>query len=478
MSTTRPQPARIVPWLVACALFMETLDSTILTTALPAIARSLDEDPLHLSLAVTSYLLSLAIFIPLSGWLADRYGARSVFRNAILVFMLGSLACAASTSLGGLIAARMLQGLGGALMVPVARLVLLRAVPKDQIVSAMATVTVPALTAPIFGPPLGGLIVAYASWPWIFLINLPIGVLGWWLVSRHVRDDLREAPPPLDLAGWWLLGAGLAGLLIGFETLGKRVLPTGMPLLALSVGLLLLMLYVRHARDEQWPVLRLSLLRIPTFRASVLGGSLFRFGVGAFTLLLPMMLQLGFGFSALASGSITLASAVGAMGMKVVARKLTRRYGFRPLLTYNTAICSLALALCAAVRPDWPWALLFGFLLLSGFFRSLQFTCVNALAFADVAERDMSQATSFSSTAQQLALSVGVGLASQVLNLSLALRQGSALAPVDFSAAFVVAAAMSLASLWVFRRLPPDAGDSVSGRRLALADAPQTTAAE
>jgi EmrB/QacA subfamily drug resistance transporter len=470
--------SRVVPWIVACALFMENLDSTILSTALPAIATSMGEDPLHLSLAITSYLLSLTIFLPLSGWMADRYGARAVFCNAILIFVLGSVACAAAQSIGGLIAARMLQGLGGAMMVPVARLVLLREVPKRELVSAMAFVTIPALMAPIFGPPVGGLIVAYASWQWIFLINVPIGALGWLVAMRYVRDVREEAQPPLDLAGWWLLGGGIGGLVFGFETLGKRVLPPGIPALALAVGALLLLLYVRHARDERWPLLRLSLLKIPTFRASVGGGSLFRIGVGGFTLLLPMMLQLGYGLSPLQSGLITFASAVGALAMKAVAQRVTRRFGFRRLLVCNTVLCALALAACGWLSPDWPWALLFGFLVLTGFLRSLQFTCINALAYADVDEPDMSQATSFSSTAQQLALSLGVCVASQALNLSLALRDGVELAVRDFTTAFVVAALISLLALLAFRRLACDAGQSVSGHRLALANEPQTTAAD
>jgi EmrB/QacA subfamily drug resistance transporter len=468
----------IVPMIVACALFMENLDSTIISTALPAIARSLHEDPLHLSLAITSYLLSLSIFIPLSGWIADRYGARRVFRNAILIFVLGSIGCAATNSIAGLVAARILQGLGGAMMVPVGRLVLLREIPKQELVSAMSYLTIPALIAPIFGPPLGGLIVTFASWHWIFLINVPIGVLGWYLVSRYVRDIRESAQPPLDLVGWWLLGGGMAGLVFGFENIGKNVLPAKITALALSIGLLLVALYVRHARTERWPIIRLSLLRIPTFRISVTGGSLFRLGVGGFTLLMPMMLQLGFHLTPLRSGLITFASAVGALTMKMIAPRITEYLGFRPILVYNTVLCATVLALCGWLSPRLPWLVMIGFLLVSGFFRSLQFTCLNALAFADVDEDDMSHATSFSSTAQQLALSVGVGLSSQALNLSLALRHGARLETRDFTAAFGVIAFLSLTSLLSFLRLAPDAGSAVSGHRLALANQPTTTAAD
>lgn len=469
---------RLVPLIVACALFMENLDSTIIATALPSIARSLGEDPLHLSLAITSYLLALSIFIPLSGWMADRYGARSVFRNAILIFVIGSIGCAASQSIGQLIAARMLQGIGGAMMVPVGRLVLLREVPKNQLVAAMSYLTIPALMAPIFGPPLGGLIVTYASWRWIFLINIPIGVLGWWLVSRHIRDIREADQPPLDLAGWMLLGAGVAGLVFGFENIGKNVLPPNVPAMSLLVGLLLLALYVRHARLDEAPIVRLSLLRIPTFRSSVGGGSLFRVGIGAFSLLMPMMLQLGFGLSALHSGLITFSSAVGALMMKTIAQKLTRRYGFRDLLVWNALISSAALIACGFFRLHTPYLLIVGFLLVAGFLRSLQFTCINAMAFADVDEDDMSQATSFSSTAQQLALSVGVGIGSQVLHLSMLLRGGESLDVSDFTAAFCVVGLISLSSVLSFRRLPSDAGGNVSGHRLAMAEEASTPGAK
>lgn len=467
--------SRLVPLIVACALFMENLDATIISTALPAIARDLHEDPLHLSLAITSYLLSLAIFIPLSGWLADRYGARTVFRNAILVFVLGSLGCAASQGIGGLVAARMLQGLGGAMMVPVARLVLLREIPKAELVRAMTFVTIPALTAPIFGPPLGGLIVTYASWQWIFLINLPVGVLGFVLVSRHIPDARGDTRAPLDLAGWWLLGGGLAGIVFGLENLGKNVVAPQVTGLCMAGGALLLALYWRHAKTDEAPLLRPFLLKVPTFRASVTGGTLFRIGGGGSTLLLPMMLQLGYGLSALHSGLLTFAGAVGAMAMKTIAPGLTRRFGFRRLLVHNTVLCALALAVCGWLSPHWPVTLALAFLVLTGFLRSLQFTCVNALAFADIAERDMSQATSASSTAQQLALSLGVGAASQLLNLSLAMRGAHQLAAIDFTWAFTGLALISLLAVLPFRTLEPAAGESVSGHRLAIANEPAST---
>ncbi|MDB5977061.1 MAG: family efflux transporter permease subunit [Nevskia sp.] len=466
---------RLVPLIVACALFMENLDSTVIATALPGIAKSLHEDPLHLSLAISSYLLSLSIFIPVSGWMADRYGARRVFRNAIIVFVIGSVACSASMNIGELIFSRILQGLGGAMMVPVGRLVLVRQVPKSELVQAMSWLTIPALIAPIVGPPLGGLIVTYASWRWIFLINVPIGILGYYLVSRFIAELPGSQQRPFDLAGWMLLGGGVAGLVFGFENLGKHVLPPEVPPVAVLAGIIALALYVRHARTDDAPVLRLSLLSLPTFRASVTGGSLFRIGVGSFSLLMPMMLQLGFGLSALASGSITFASAAGALLMKTLAQRIVRRFGFRRLLLGNTFICGGALVICGTMRPETSSWLIVGFLLVTGFFRSLEFTCINALAFADVSEADMSQATSFSGTAQQLALSIGVGVGSQVLNASLALRHATQLSTPDFSAAFYTVGLLTLASWPAFARLRADAGSQVSGHRLAVADIPVRT---
>lgn len=472
MAFDSSRATRLIPLIVASALFMENLDSTVIATALPAMARSLAEDPLHLSLAISSYLLSLSVFIPVSGWMADRYGARQVFRSAIVVFVMGSVACAAVQNIGELLMARVIQGIGGAMMVPVGRLVLLRQVPKHELISAMSYLTIPALMAPIFGPPLGGLIVTYLSWRWIFLINLPIGILGYWLVSRFIRDNTTSGPQTFDLAGWMLLGFGLSGMVFGFENLGKHVLPLELPPIAVALGIILLLLYVRHERRDHAPIIRLSLLKIPTFRSSVTGGSLFRIGVGSFSLLMPMMLQIGFGMSALASGLTTFSGAVGALLMKTLAQRTTRRYGFRNLLIWNTVISGVTLAGCGFLRPETPHAFLLAFLLASGFFRSLEFTCVNTLAFADVSEGDMSQATSFSSTAQQLALSIGIGVGSQALNVSMALRHGTSLSIPDFTVAFCVVGVMSFLALLSFVRLLPDAGCNVSGHHAALADLP------
>jgi EmrB/QacA subfamily drug resistance transporter len=458
-----PRTKMLVPLIVACALFMENLDGTIIATALPAISRSLNEDPLRLSLAITAYLLSLAVFIPISGWAADRYGARRIFRNAILLFTLGSALCGLARSMPELVAARVFQGIGGAMMVPVGRLVLLRKVPKRDLVIAMSYLTIPALIGPVIGPPLGGFIVTYTSWRWIFFINLPIGLLGWWLVTRYIEETRAEDRPPLDLPGWLLLGVALAALVFGFESMGKGVVPGSIVALLLVAGTALGAIYVWHSRGKAHPIVDLSLLRIPTFSISISGGTLFRVGAGASTLLLPLMFQLGFDLSPAASGSLTFVTAIGALLMKTVARRIVNAFGFRPLMIGNAVLAAGYLLIYSRFEADTPEILMLGVLLIAGFVNSLQFTCLNTLAFADVDESRMSQATSFSSTAQQLSLSIGVGLGSQLLHVALLLRGGASLATIDFSWAYVFVALTTALSAWLFWRLPRDAGEGISG---------------
>jgi EmrB/QacA subfamily drug resistance transporter len=449
--------------MVACALFMQNLDSTVIATALPTIASALHEDPLRLNLAITSYLLSLAVFIPLSGWMADRYGARTVFCSAIAVFTLGSAGCGLAQNLPELIAARIVQGMGGAMMVPVGRLVLLRTVPKSDLVRAMAFLSVPALLGPVMGPPLGGLIVTYGSWRWIFYINLPIGavgiVLGWMIIQ-----NIREAEVgPLDFRGFVLAGVGLAGLTFGFEAVGRSALPITIVGALMVGGAICVALYVLHARNASYPIIDLALMRIPTFYASIVGGSVFRIGIGALPFLLPMMLQLGFGLSPFSSGLITFASAAGAMTMRISATPIIRHFGFRRVLIANSVISSVFLLGYALFRPGTSHLVIFIALLTGGFFRSLQFTCTGTLAYADVQPALMSRATSLASMAQQLSVSFGVGIAALLLHLTLLIRGGAALTAVDFPWTFVIVGLLSATSVFVFMRLSPEAGESVSG---------------
>jgi EmrB/QacA subfamily drug resistance transporter len=458
---------RLIAVIVATALFMQNLDSTIIATALPAMARSFHADPLHMSVALTSYLISLSVFIPASGWVADHFGARPVFRAAILVFTLGSVLCGIAPSLLTLVMARILQGVGGAMMLPVGRLVLLRSVSRSQMIAAMSWVTMPALVGPILGPPLGGFIVTYLSWRWVFDINVPIGVLGVIAVSLFITD-VREADRGgrLDFAGLLLTGFAMATMMAGFETIGRHLVPVGWTLASLGAGLAALILYVFHARRAEHPILDLSLLRVPTFASSVIAGSLFRIPVGAMPFLLPLMLQLSFGETPLQSGLVTFASAAGALTMKPAAQPLLRRFGFRTVLVVNGVLASGFIIACAAFQPSWPALVLDVILLAGGFFRSLQFTAYNTIAYGDIPRARMSAATSLYATIQQLTLTLGIVVGAAVLEIASAWSHHAVASRADYALAFIVVGGISLVAVPFCARLDPAAGAQLSGHHI------------
>ncbi|HWE74045.1 MAG TPA: MFS transporter [Stellaceae bacterium] len=467
----------LIPLIVACSLFMEQLDSTIIATALPTIARDIDVDPLRLNLAITCYLLSLSIFIPLSGWMADRFGARTVFRAAIGVFMIGSIACGLSNGLWEFVIARMVQGMGGAMMSPVGRFVMLRSVPKADLMRAMIVVTTPAMLGPVFGPPLGGFIVTYFSWRWIFFINVPIALLGILLVTLFV-DNLREDNiRPIDWSGFFLTGIGLSCLVFGFEIVGRGGLPVSVVLTMIVVGIICILTYIWHAKRTAFPVIDLRLLEIPTFRIGVTGGTLTRMGIGSLPFLLPLMLQLGFGYTPIMSGLLTFASAAGAMSNRVAATYIIRRFGYRNTLLFNAFLTSALLGINAIWRPGTPVAVIFVVLLFGGFFRSLQFSAVNTLGYSDVPASQMSRATPFASMAQQLAASLGIGTGALFVHLTLILRGHTVLGPSDFTPAFIGVGLVSFLAVPIFMKLAPDAGAGmIGGRRHAEeADRPGST---
>jgi EmrB/QacA subfamily drug resistance transporter len=459
-------PANILtPLIVACALFMENLDGTVIATSLPAIAADLGEDPIALKLALTSYLLSLAIFIPASGWAADRFGARTVFRTAIVGFTLGSILCGLSSTLPEFVAARVLQGIGGAMMVPVGRLVLVRGVPRAELVRAMTYLSVPALLGPVLGPPVGGFITTYFHWRWIFWINVPIGAIGVILASLFIPNLKEDAPWPLDRAGFLLSGTGLAALIFGLTVAGRGFIPAAANIAMIAAGMVLVALYVLHARRVPFPIIDFRLLRVPTFFAAIIGGFFFRVGIGAIPFLLPLLFQEGFGLTPFESGSLTFVAAAGAMLMKTTAAPILRTLGFRQVLVWNTLLCASFLCINALFRPSTSHLIIIAILLAGGFFRSLQFTSLNALAFADIDNRDMSRATSFAAVAQQLSLSVGVSVGAAGLEFARSLHGGGALEVSDFAPAFLLVAAVSALSVVMFWRLEPDAGAVVSGRK-------------
>jgi EmrB/QacA subfamily drug resistance transporter len=456
------QDRMLVPLIVASALFMQNLDSTVVATALPAIAQDFGSNPIHLKLALTTYLLTIAVFLPASGWMADRFGARLVFRAAIAVFMVGSALCGLSRSIEMLVFARIVQGIGGSMMVPVGRLVVLRTVPKSELVAALSWLTVPALVGPILGPPVGGFLTTYASWPWIFWINIPVGVLGIVLATRYVPDLHGEGRIRFDTSGFFMTGLGLAAFMTGSTTLGLNLLPLAVDVIFIAGGVALLIAYWLHARRSNHPILDLSLFRIPTFWHSVIGGSVFRLGIGATPFLLPLLLQLGFGMNPFQSGLITFATAIGAVVMKFTAPQIIKRYGFRNVMIVNTVVTAVFTALPAIFVPTTPAVVMVSLLLIGGFFRSLQFTAINALSFADVSHSQMSQATTMTSVAQQIAVSLGITIGAIALQLSSTAHGGAITADV-FWPAFVTVGITTLLSVVSFWMLAPDAGTEMSG---------------
>ena len=473
---------RLIALIVACALFMQTLDGTVIATALPAMAKAFGADPVHMNVALTSYLLSLAVFIPASGWMADRFGARTVFRAAIAIFTVGSVLCGEAGSVPALIAARIFQGAGGAMMVPVGRLVLLRTAAKHELVGAMAWLSAPALLGPVLGPPLGGLIVTWFSWRWIFDINVPIGILGIALVTLFVPDVREPGRARLDGVGLALSGIALSGLMFGLELIGRGVLAAWVPIAMLVSGAVAAALYALHARRHTAPLLDFGLMRIPSFMVSVVSGSLFRVGVGAVPFLLPLMLQVGFGESPLRSGMITFASAAGAIVMKPATTFALRRFGFRDTLLVNGVLSSLLLAACAAFRPAWPVAAIYIVLLVGGFLRSLQFTAYNTIAYADIPRSRMSAATSLYATLQQVSLTLGISAGAASLEIGMALTGRSTPTNIDFSAAFLVIGLVSLLAAPTALLMPRFAGAELSGQRVpaegpGLKGAPKRTPA-
>lgn len=470
VTTKRPRNFRIIAVIIASSLFMEQLDATVLTTALPTMAHSLGVKPLAMSIALTAYLLSLAVFIPGSGWVADRYGARKVFCAAIAIFTIGSILCGISQGLTFLVVARLIQGLGGALMVPIARLILLRNVAKSDFISAMSWMLVPALIGPILGPPIGGLIVTYLDWRWIFYVNVPVGIVSIILATILVADSKEPPSGRFDYIGLILAGIALSCLTFGVEMSTRGVLGTDGMILVFGSAIAGTVLYFIHARRLQRaaqpaePILDMSLMRIPTFSLSVIAGGLTRITGGATPFLLPMMMQLGFGMSAAESGFVTFVNAIGFMAMKAAATPMLRRWGFRKTMIWNALIATACIATYAAFRPSWPLWCIYIVLLMGGFFQSLQFAAYNTIAYADIPRHRMSQATSFYATFQQLMLSLGICVASGALHISVSLSGHASALLSDFSIAFLVVTAVSLLASPVCVAFPRNAGEEMRGK--------------
>jgi EmrB/QacA subfamily drug resistance transporter len=454
--------AFLVPLIVACAMFMESVDANIIVTALPSMARDFGSDPVTLKIAVISYVMGLGVFIPVCGWVADRFGARTVFRTSIGIFVAGSLLCAASSSLAPFALARFVQGVGGAMMVPVGRIIIFRVVPKSEFVRAMNYLSLPALLAPAAAPLLGGLITTYLHWRLIFFINVPVGILGIYLTNRHIVNSREADPGPLDWIGFLLSAFGATGLLLGLSLIDGELVSVRTAFEMTLAGTLLLAIYVLYAQRAVSPLLDLAFLRIPTFRASVLGGSMFRIGLGAYPFLLPLALQEGLGMTAFKSGAITCASAFGGMFMRSLTSSVLRRFGFRQVLIYNAVFSGIAIAACGIFIPGTPVWLIWTIVLLGGFFPALQFTSLNSMIYADIDNRDASRATSLGSVVQQMSLGMGVTVAGIVLQITRALHGHAHVMWSDFWPAFLVVGLFSVGSIPITRRLPHDAGEEIT----------------
>jgi EmrB/QacA subfamily drug resistance transporter len=465
MTEAVPPMARYVPLIAASALFVENIDATVLATALASIAEDFGVDAIDLKLVLTCYLVSLAVFIPASGWIAERYGTRTVFCWAMAVFAAGSVACALSTGLWSLVFARILQGAGGAMMIPTARLVVVRSVPKEKLIAAMAVLTTPALIGPILGPPIGGFFTTYLSWPWIFWINVPLAAMGILLAARYLPQIRADSQADFDARGFFMIGPGLALTLVGATAIGLEVIAPLYAAAMAATGLLLIAFYCRYAWRHPSPVLDLRLLKIPTFRIGVTGGFLFRVGAGATPFLLPLLLQLGFARSAFESGIVTFATGVGALAMKICAPKILRAVGFRRVLVFNAFVAAVFISIPITFTAAMAGTTLSAILLLGGFSRSLQFTSTNAVLYADVPPEQTGRASTFAAVLQELSGSIGISIAA----LALAAASGGAptgsAGPAQFVPAFVAVGFIAACSGVVFLAMPKTAGAALVAKR-------------
>lgn len=455
-----PTRARLTSIAVASALFMEFIDSTALSTALPTLSRAFHTDPLHLKLALTSYILALAVFAPASGWVADRFGPKRVFMIAMGVFLVGSVACGFAGSLGGLVVFRLLQGMGGAMMIPVGRLIIVSTTPRAGLVSAMAWFTMPALIGPILGPPLAGIVLGVADWPWIFFINVPVCLAGLLAVGLLVPRRDMPNPGPFDARGFACSAIAVSALVGATETFGVDIVPRAAQIAALTVAGVSAALYVRHARRVARPILDISLFRIPTFRASLVGGTLVRLGVGAGPLLLPLLLQIALGWSPLKAGLVSVWQSVGTLSAKPATAWVLRRFGFRKVLVVTVLSSAVLITLPGFFRAGMPAAVLVAVFVLSGFSRSNQFTAANTVAYADVAESRVSAASTLATVTQQIGLSLGISFGGLVLHLTMG--AGRALTADRFVAPYVAVGLVTLLALPSYLRLPRSAGASLA----------------
>ena len=465
---------RYLPWVVAAALFMEQLDSTIVNTAVPSMAASLHVTPLSLKAVVASYILSLAVCIPLSGWMADRFGTRRVFSSAVALFTVSSMLCGLSISVPMLVAARILQGIGAAMMMPVGRLAVIRTFAKSELLTAMNYVIIPALIGPLLGPTVGGLIVHFLSWREIFFVNLPVGLVAQWLIYRHMPDYYGDRTRPLDIIGLALFGTGTALLSWLLEIFGEHQISTSLFLFLLAIAGLLLSTYVFHARRRPYPLLKPQLFTIRTFRVSVVGGFVTRLGIGGMPFLLPLLYQLGLGLPAWKSGLLMMPAALAAMTMRTVSARLLRHFGYRRIILFNTFMIGATISSFSFIGQGTPIAFIILLGISQGFFNSLQFFSMNTMAYADIEAADSSMASSITSSFQQLSLSFGLAFGSLVTAWFLGdLPQSNQIAVISaLHHAFWALGLMTILSSLIFIGLKPTDGESVTRGSKPVAEDP------
>ncbi len=458
---------RLLPWLVAVAFFMESLDATILNTAVPTIAEALRIAPLSMKAALTSYTISLAVFIPISGWIADRFGTRRVFSTAIGVFTLGSLLCGLSVNMPMLVASRILQGCGGALMMPVGRITMVRTFPRSELVRAMSFVAIPGLIGPLLGPLVGGLIVGYFHWRVIFFVNLPIGVAGILLVFKYLPDYRSPKYVPVDLVGLALFGGGIGLLSYLLEIFGDNTLgPAAITALA-ALSAILLTGYVRHALRAPWPLLKIGLFRVRTFRTAVVGSFATRLGVGGLPFLMPLLYQIGLGYTPVQSGLLIMPQPLAAMSLKMLMPGILHRLGYRRVLLMNTIAIGAVIILFMLVGPGTPLPAIVALAFCLGFVSSMQYTAMNTLVFADLDDQDASAGSSISSTVQQMSMSFGVAISSLLASVFLGgeKRPGAAGMVAGIHWTFLTLGVITIATSLLFAQLRPGDGASVSQQR-------------
>ncbi len=462
-----PWGPRLAILAVASALFMQSIDSTALSTALPTLAKAFDTNPIHLKLCLTAYIMALAVFVPASGWAADRFGARRVFMAAMAVFLLGSVLCGLSGSLSQLVASRILQGAGGAMMTPVGRIIVVGSHPREQLLKAMVWLTTPAMLGPIVGPPLSGFILSIATWPWIFYINVPVGIAGMIAVRRFVPRKRQPHPGKFDSLGFLFAATSISAMMIGAEALGMDLLPVWAQIAAWAIAVGAALAYLRHAKGMQRPVLDLRLLKTRTLRVNQTGGSLMRMTLGATPFLLPLLLQGGLGWSPLKAGLVTMSAAVGSLSARFGAQALLRKFGYRNTLIATSLLGGLVIMAPGWARETTPIAVVVVILALGGFLRSNHLTSVSTLAFADVPDTAVSQASSLTSVVQQIAQALGITLAGLTLRLSQQITAPHGLAPLapgNFVLPFAAVGLGAMAATLSYLPLPANAGSNLQGR--------------